>query len=358
MKSLKEKRNLVITGVIIGAVAIVLMHFGNPGNMGFCIACFIRDIAGSLSLHNASTVQYMRPEIIGIVLGAFAVSVIKGEFKSRAGSSPLLRFILGFFMMVGALVFLGCPLRMVLRLAAGDMNAFIGLLGFIAGIGSGSFFLNNGFSLGRAHSSERIEGVAFPAINIVLLIILLFFPALLKFSESGPGSIHAPIFLSLLVTFLVGAAAQRTRLCMAGGIRDIFLIRDFTLITGFLFIFIAALIGNIAMGNFHIGFLDQPIAHDKHLWNFLSMALVGLTAAMLGGCPLRQLILAGEGNSDSAITVLGMLIGAAFSHNAGAASAAGTGPALIGKVSVVFGLVFSLALAAFITVRRRSNEKC
>ncbi len=353
--SIKEKRNLAVTGALIGIIAVVLMHFGNPGNMGFCIACFIRDIAGSLNLHNASAVQYMRPEIIGIVLGSFIISVMKGEFKPRSGSSPIIRFMLGFFMMVGALVFLGCPLRMVLRLAAGDLNALVGLFGFIAGIGIGAFFLNNGFSLGRARTGDRIEGVAFPFINIVLLFILLFFPTLLKFSESGPGSMHAPVFLSLLLALVVGAAAQRTRLCMAGGIRDIFLIKDFTLITGFVFIFLAALIGNLIIGNFHLGFADQSIAHDKHLWNFLSMTLVGLTAAMLGGCPLRQLILAGEGNSDSAVTVLGMVLGAAFSHNAGAAASAGTGPALIGKVSVVVGIVFCIALSVMITKKRRAE---
>ena len=37
------------------------------------------------------------------------------------------RFIIGFFVMTGALVFLGCPLRMILRLAAGDFNAILAL---------------------------------------------------------------------------------------------------------------------------------------------------------------------------------------------------------------------------------------
>ena len=37
------------------------------------------------------------------------------------------------------------------------------------------------------------------------------------------------------------------------------------------------------------------------------MALVGWGSVLLGGCPLRQLILAGEGNGDSAVTVLGMI---------------------------------------------------
>ena len=52
------------------------------------------------------------------------------------------------------------------------------------------------------------------------------------------------------------------------------------------------------------------------------MALVGWGSILLGGCPLRQLILAGEGNGDSAVTVLGMIVGAAVSHNFGLAGAA------------------------------------
>ena len=47
--------------------------------------------------------------------------------------------------------------------------------------------------------------------------------------------------------------------------------------------------------------------------------MVGWGSVLLGGCPLRQLILAGEGNADSAITVLGMIAGAATSHNFGLA---------------------------------------
>ncbi|MEG0597889.1 MAG: YeeE/YedE thiosulfate transporter family protein, partial [Oscillospiraceae bacterium] len=62
-----------------------------------------------------------------------------------------------------------------------------------------------------------------------------------------------------------------------------------------------------------------PIAHSAHLWNLLGMVLVGWGSVLLGGCPLRQLILAGEGNGDSAVTVLGMVMGAALAHNFGLA---------------------------------------
>ena len=121
----KETVIVVSAGAAVGLAAIFLMLLGNPANMGFCIACFLRDIAGACGLHNAAKVQYVRPEIIGLVLGAFAMSLATREFRARAGSAPAVRFVLGGFVMIGALAFLGCPLRMVLRLGGGDLNALV-----------------------------------------------------------------------------------------------------------------------------------------------------------------------------------------------------------------------------------------
>ena len=36
----------IVTGVAVGVLAPVLVALGNPGNMGICVACFTRDIAG------------------------------------------------------------------------------------------------------------------------------------------------------------------------------------------------------------------------------------------------------------------------------------------------------------------------
>ena len=121
----KETVIVVSAGAAVGLAAIFLMLLGNPANMGFCIACFLRDIAGACGLHNAAKVQYVRPEIIGLVLGALAMSLATREFRARAGSAPAVRFVLGGFVMIGALAFLGCPLRMVLRLGGGDLNALV-----------------------------------------------------------------------------------------------------------------------------------------------------------------------------------------------------------------------------------------
>lgn len=86
---------------------------------------------------------------------------------------------------------------------------------------------------------------------------------------------HAPVVAALLIALVVGALAQRARLCMAGGLRDVFLFRDFKLLYGFVAIFVVVLVGNLINGTFKLGFTLQPVAHSSHVWNFLGMALVG-----------------------------------------------------------------------------------
>jgi len=51
MKDKKAYAGIVVTGAVIGLIAVVLVMLGNPKNMGFCIACFLRDIAGATTLH-------------------------------------------------------------------------------------------------------------------------------------------------------------------------------------------------------------------------------------------------------------------------------------------------------------------
>lgn len=132
--SKKETPMIIGAGVIIGIIAVALVYFGNPANMGFCIACFLRDTTGALGFHSAAAVQYIRPEIVGLVLGSCILALATKEFKPRGGSAPVTRFVIGMFVMIGCLMFLGCPFRMILRLAGGDWNAIFGLIGFIVGI--------------------------------------------------------------------------------------------------------------------------------------------------------------------------------------------------------------------------------
>ena len=366
MKLFDKTWKLALSGVVIGLLVMLLAMSGNPANMAICVACFIRDAAGALKLHTAAPVQYFRPEIVGFVCGSFLISVATKEYRSPAGSAPMVRFLLGAVMMIGALVFLGCPLRMVLRMSAGDLNAYVALIGFAGGVATGSCFLKKGFSLGRAYETKSLSGAVLPVLLAALLVIGVATGAYAASTE-GPGSKHAPLLLALVVALVLGALAQKSRMCFAGSIRDVILMKNFDLLSIIAALFVVMTVYNIATGNFHLSFSGQPIAHSQHLWNILGMYVVGFAAVLAGGCPLRQLILAGQGSSDSAVTFLGMLLGAAFAHNfnlVGSAAKAATatdaavpgGPAMPGKIAVIVCIVLLFVIAAT-NLRRKKAAK-
>lgn len=354
---LSSRWGIIITGVVVGVLAPILVKQGNPGNMGVCVACFTRDIAGALGLHRAGMVQYIRPEIIGFVLGALGAALVFREFRPRTGSSPLARFLLGMLAMIGALMFLGCPWRAYLRLSAGDWNAVFGILGLVAGIGLGIVFLRRGFSLGRAYPSSQGMGWIMPVLMIGLLILLVVAPQFGKdpqgnpsgpvfFSAKGPGSQHAWIWVSLGAGLLIGFLAQRSRFCTVGALRDLMLLRDAHLFNGVVALVFTATVTNLLLGQFRSGFAGQPVAHTDGIWNFAGMVLSGLAFTLAGGCPGRQVILSGEGDGDAAIFVLGMVAGAGFAHNFNLASSA-TGPSPYGPAAVILGLLVCIALGLF-----------
>lgn len=359
LKNLFSTRwGIIGTGVLIGVLAPLLQKLGNPGNMGICVACFERDIAGSIGLHRAAPVQYMRPEIIGFVIGSLVAAYLFREFRPRAGSAPIVRFVLGAFAMIGALVFLGCPWRAMLRLAGGDGNALFGLLGLTAGVWIGTLFFRKGFNLGRTQTTYQSVGWLLPILMVGFLVLMLVFPqvegqlqsGILFYSVKGPGAMHAPLAVSLAVGLLIGFVAQRSRFCTMGAIRDLILFRQMHLFSGLLALVAAALLTNIALGQFHPGFEKQPVAHTMQVWNFAGMCLAGLAFALAGGCPGRQLFLAGEGDGDAAVFVLGMIVGAGFAHNFGLASSPdGVGPH--GVAAVVVGLAVCLFIGFTMRVR-------
>jgi len=359
---------IILAGAVIGLLAPLLQKWGNPPNMGICVACFERDIAGALGLHRAAPVQYLRPEIIGFVLGATVAALLFREFKARAGSAPIVRFVLGMLAMIGALAFLGCPWRALLRFSAGDLNAVVGLAGLATGIFVGVQFLKAGYDLGRAHKTRPVVGWIMPAIMVGLLLLRAFRVKVsdtgaLFFSESGPGSLYAPLLVSLGVGLVIGFLAQRTRFCTMGSIRDVILMRDTHLISGVGALVVVAIVTNLILGQFRTpAFFGQPIAHSQHLWNFLGMALAGLAFALAGGCPGRQLFLSGEGDGDAAVFVLGMITGAGLAHNfalagtpdsvvEGVQKVGGIGP--YGMAAVVLGLVVCVVIG--FTMRQKTE---
>lgn len=313
-------RYFIISGAVLGIVAAFLAYAGNPANMGICAACFLRDTSGALGFHSVQTLQYLRPELIGLVLGGFLASLFwTKEFAPKNSTATFSSFFLGIFAMIGALVFLGCPWRAFLRLGGGDMTAIAGFLGLAAGVGIGLFFKKNGYKVDESVSVSKNIGFL-PVIFSVLLLLALVFG--LKIGENGalfssvkgPAAQHAALFISLIGGLVVGVFMQKSKFCSVGAFARAYR-GDFSMFWGVVAIIAFASIANLALGQYKFGFEAQPIAHNDFVWNFLGMVLAGLCFSLSEGCPGKHLVQMGTGNLHSSIFVIGMMAGAGFAHN-------------------------------------------
>jgi len=334
---------ILATGALLGTLGVLLAVWGNPENSGICVSCFIENSAGALGFHDNPRMQYLRPELIGFVLGAAVSAIAAREFRSRGGSAPLPRLVSGIFLMVGCAVFIGCPIKLFLRLTAGDLTAAAGVIGLVAGVWAGLRGLSNGVELGTHQREQGGSGLLVPAFFALLLLFLIFRPGFVLSSDKGSAAQYAPRAISLGVGLLLGAVAQRSRFCITGSVRDAMLmgLRSY-MPWGFLAFCGAAVMFNIGTGRFHPGMFGQPGSHPDHIWSFLGMGLVGWISVIIGGCPFRQLIKAGEGDADAGLVVLGMFIGGALVQSWGIAATA-AGVSFYGKVAVLAGFTFLLA---------------
>ena len=141
-------------------------------------------------------------------------------------------------------------------------------------------------------------------------------------------AIYAVPLVTLLLGLVIGYLAQRSGYCSIGGFRDFYLARQTRLLSGYVTLVIAAFCGYLLFR-----FLT-PAAMEHFFWAatsgvlspvpgapaglsetaYLLFALVpgffvGLIAVWLGGCPIRQTIMASEGSFRSAWFFVGMCVG-------------------------------------------------
>lgn len=149
--------------------------------------------------------------------------------------------------------------------------------------------------------------------------------------------------MTALVTLAVGVAvgylAQRSRLCFVGGVRDFLLVRDTALLKGALAFFlvawlafpVAALLGGSVWelppaglsgpAEASVAALAPAVAAATpfRLWLPAVIALtagagLGLASTLANGCPLRQHVLAGQGDRESWFYLGGFYGGAVVYH--------------------------------------------
>ncbi len=335
---------MVILGALFGLIAAILALAGNPANTGICASCFLVNVAGSLGLHSSLSSTYLRPEILAIVIGSFLVAFSTGEFKSRGSGAGILKFIGGAFLIFGCEVFIGCPIKMLLRIAGGGAVALSGLFGLTAGVFLAALFLRDGFSLFSEARRREVAGVALPLLAFLILIASSSGVYAFAAGVLGSSARHAPFALSLAFGLAAGVIGQRTRFCITGSFKNVFLGRIFHDMSAVLAFFGAVLFLNLVTGGFRPSFLLEPGAHTDVTWAFLAMGMVGFGSILIHGCPFRQLVLAGTGDTDAAWAVMGMLAGAALTVSLGISSTA-AGVSMNGKLAVLTGWVFFLIMA-------------
>lgn len=342
---IQENGWVLFAGALMGLLGSLLAYLGNPPKTGICVSCFLENAAGALGLHQNVRMQYIRPELLGFVLGSFGLAVVAREFRPRWRGEGLSLIFMGMLLSIGSAIFIGCPIKMLLRLAGGDLTAIAGAVGLPIGVWGGLKLLrlNNPIS----ESDRQVPGsylIAGGMIAIALLLtVLAFIPGTLLKSQAGGGSLHARPEISLIAGLFLGAVCQRSRFCITGSIRDAMLTRSFWPAAGVITALLGAMILNVFTDQFSLGYYDQPGAHLEWVWSIIGMILVGIVSVYVGGCPFRQIVKAGEGDLDALSVVVGMVIGAALvqTWDFGASS---SGVPASGRVAVLLGMTAVLAL--------------
>jgi hypothetical protein len=140
--------------------------------------------------------------------------------------------------------------------------------------------------------------------------------------------------ITLLLGLIIGYLAQRSGFCSIGGLRDLFMFKHTRLFFGYL-----ALIGGAFLG-YLIFWAIIPTAFPNFYWaatqenplspipgapgglsimSYVILAIIGgfgmgFIGVLLGGCPLRQIVMSTEGNLNSLFFVLGLVVGAVVFH--------------------------------------------
>ena len=140
--------------------------------------------------------------------------------------------------------------------------------------------------------------------------------------------------ITLSLGFLIGYLAQRSGFCSIGGMRDLMMFKHTRLFFGYL-----TLIGGGFLG-YLLFWAIIPSAFPNFYWSvtqseplnpipgapgglsvisYIILAIVGgfgmgIIGVLLGGCPLRQIVMGTEGNLRSLFYVLGLVVGSIIFH--------------------------------------------
>ena len=119
--------------------------------------------------------------------------------------------------------------------------------------------------------------------------------------------------LTLLVGFVIGFLVQRSRFCTVAPIRNFILTGDWRVLKGIITLFcttylaysVAGFLGRVAFAipTFSVGLVPTL------LLVFVASLCLGVVSILMGGCPVRQHVMASEGNRDARGYIVGFYAG-------------------------------------------------
>lgn len=154
-RSKRWRPTAVTYGVVAGLMAVsvqVLLNVQPPPAYGICMACHTRDLVNWFANHLAGIRWEIAPvsttlpllTTVGVLIGATVAARRNREFRwlslGRRGRS----LICGILVINGAIVAVGCPTRLLLLSAYGEVLGLVGVAGVIGGIILGTLLLKKG----------------------------------------------------------------------------------------------------------------------------------------------------------------------------------------------------------------------
>ncbi len=154
-KMIHARPTAVTYGIAAGLLAVgvqVLFNVKPPPAYGICMACHPRDLINWTVNHLAGTNWEVAPvsltfpllTTVGLLIGALLAARRHREFRWVSLGHGARSFVLGLLVMNAALIALGCPTRLLLLSAYGDVLGWIGVIGLGFGIVGGTLLLKKG----------------------------------------------------------------------------------------------------------------------------------------------------------------------------------------------------------------------
>jgi hypothetical protein len=138
-----------VFGVAAGSMFVSAEAFLNiypPAAYSFCLACHTRDLVNaaanfffSAGFQTAAVAhRALMVSSPAVLIGAYLAARLHGERAPQRSDRPLLHFTIGFFVMVCGIVIFGCPTRLTIRAAYGDVYGILAVAGMFFGVWCGT----------------------------------------------------------------------------------------------------------------------------------------------------------------------------------------------------------------------------